>query len=321
MPPSAGTRGGWRGARHLRPLLGWVFLALLGASYARASRPVAAHVEYQGMIPHLEQLAGRIGDDDLAIVESRDAGSDVHTLGLPLAYIYDRHVLVLYSARPDKATLAEFLEWAHTRYRRVLFIGAGGSDLLSYRYGVRSIASERFQVPEYDSPVNAYPRFVRHKEFDFGVYEFTAPPARSGLWFDLDVGTGDDLHVLRFHAKERSDGRTFRWTRATSYIAVTTLPADAREVTVTMSNGGRPAGPAPAVVEVYLHGQLLGRAAPTAEFESYRFAIPPALAARAAAYPDPVELKLVTATWNPHEVLGGPDDRDLGVMVDRVTVK
>ncbi len=275
-----------------------------------------------GMIPRIEKLAGLIGDDDLAIVESRDAGSDVHTLGLPLAYIYGRQVLVLYSARPDKPTLAEFLEWAHTRYARVLFIGAGGTDLLSYRYGVRSIDSERFQVPEYDSPLNAYPRFVRHKEFDFGVYEFTPPQPRSGLWFDLDVGTNDDLHVLRFHAKETSsEGRTFRWTRATSYIAVTTLPPDAREVTVTMSNGGRPAGAAPAVVEVYLHGQLLGRAAPTGDFEPYGFAIPPALAARAAAYPDPVELKFVSTLWNPHAVLGSPDDRDLGVMVDRVAVR
>ena len=85
-----GTRGGWRGARLLRPLLGWIFLALLGASYARASRPVLAHVEYEGMIPRLEKLAALIGDDDLAIVESRDAGSDVHTFGLPLAYIYAR---------------------------------------------------------------------------------------------------------------------------------------------------------------------------------------------------------------------------------------
>ena len=45
------------------------------------------------------------------------------------------------------------------------------------------------------------------------------------------------------------------------------------------------------------------------------------LAARAAAYRDPVELKLVTTLWNPHKVLGSPDDRDLGVMVDRVAVR
>jgi hypothetical protein len=316
-----GTRGGWRGARHLRPVLGWVFLLLLGASYARASRPVAAHVEYQGMIPRLEKLAGLIKDDELAIVESRDAGSDVHTLGLPLAYIYARNVLVLNSARPDKPTFAEFLEWARTRYSRVLFIGAGGTDLLSYRYGVHAVASERFQVPEYDSPINAYPRFVRHKEFDFGVFEFTPPEPQRDSSFDLDVGLNDDLYVLRFHAKEKLGARTFRWTRATSYLAVTVFAPGARAVIVTMSNGGRAAAAAPATVGVYLHGQLLGTVAPTKDFLDYTFAIPPALAERAVAFRDPVELKFVSTLWNPHAALGSPDDRDLGVMVDRVAVR
>ena len=41
----------------------------------------------------------------------------------------------------------------------------------------------------------------------------------------------------------------------------------------------------------------------------------------AHAVDDPVELRLVTATWNPHQVLGTPDDRNVGVMVDRVAVR
>jgi hypothetical protein len=59
----------------------------------------------------------------------------------------------------------------------------------------------------------------------------------------------------------------------------------------------------------------------TKEFVPYRFPIPPALAERAAAYRDPVELKFVSTLWNPHEATGSPDDRDLGVMVDRVAVR
>jgi len=35
----------------------------------------------------------------------------------------------------------------------------------------------------------------------------------------------------------------------------------------------------------------------------------------------PVELRLVTATWNPHNVLGTSDERNVGVMVDRVAVR
>jgi hypothetical protein len=316
---SAGT--GWR-LRALRPALGAIFVVLLGSRYLYASRPVAEHVEYAGLVPRLEQLAARIPDDDLLIVEGRDAGSDVHVVALPLAYIYARNVLLLQAARPDKPTLAAFVEWAQTKYRRVLFLGGGGTDLLSYRYGLRSIASDRFQVPEYDSALNAYPRSIRRKEFEYGLYEFVAPSASGeSLWFDLDVGAQDDLHVLRFHAREQVDGRSFRWTRATSYLSVTTIAASSRQLVLTMGDGGRPPAAPAARVDVFLHNQQLGSVVVSGPFRAYELGIPADLAARAAAARDPVELKLVTATWNPSQVAGSPDDRDLGVMLDRVTIK
>jgi hypothetical protein len=304
-----------------RVAVGAVFVALLAFHYAGASRPLMPHVEYAGLIPRLEALAGTIGDGDLAIVESRDANSDVHVLGLPLAYIYARQVLVLNSARPDKARLAAFLEWAHTRYRRVLFIGGGGTDLLSHRYGVTPVSSERFQVPEYASLVDEYPTYVRHKEFEYGVYEFTGPSPTEGTSFDLDIGTRDDLHVLRFHAKEETEGRTFRWTGRRSYISVTVIHPDNRELTVWMSNGGRPATVAPADVTISLHGEVLGTVRVGNGFAAYSLPIRPELARRAAAFGDPVELALASTVWNPHATLGTVDDRDLGVMVDRVAVR
>lgn len=317
----SGTRGGRPVARAARSLIGVVFVALLGLHYARVSAPIARHVEYAGLIPKIERLAGMAGKDDLVVVEGRDAGGDIHVLALPLAYIYARNVLELTPARPDKAAFTAFLEWAKGRYRRVLFLGGGGTDLLSHRYGVRSLTSERFQVPEYETRQSGLPRFVRQKEFDFGLYAFTPPEPREGLWFDLDVGVHDDLHVLRFHAKEEAGGRTFRWTRATSYVSVTVIHPSSREATLWLNDGGRPAGATPADVSVYLHGQLLGVVRAGPRFAPHSLSIPPDLAARAAAFGDPVELKLVTPVWNPHAVLGSPDDRDLGVMVDRVAVR
>lgn len=299
-----------------------LFILLLAGYYLRVSRPVVDHVEYAGLIPKLEQLAQTIGDNDLVIAESRDTNSDIHVLALPLAYIYARNVLVLTPARPDKPTLAAFLEWARTRYARVLFMGGGGTDLLSHRYGVRPIASERFQVSEYDAPLNAFPRFVRQKEFEYGLYEFTdAEPINEDAGFDLDVGVKDDLNVVRFHAKEVSEGHTFRWTGATSYISITRLASSNREVTLWLNNGGRPPAAGPAQIRVLLQGETLGQAVVEGGFHPYRFAIPADLAARASAGGDPVELRLVTATWNPHKVLGTSDDRNVGVMVDRVAVR
>jgi hypothetical protein len=307
--------------RFVRHALGFVFVALLAAQYARAARPVLAHVEYAGLIPRIEQLAAAIGDEDLLVAESVNAGSDVHVIALPLAYIYARPVLLLHSAKPDKAVFGAFLEWAATRYRRVLFLGSGGTDLLSHGYGVRALSSERFQVPEYETPENAYPRGVRRKEFDFGLYEFTPPDDREGTWFDLDVGIRDDLHVLRFHAKEESAGRTFRWTQDRSLLSVTVVAPESRTVTLWMNSGGRPEAAPPADVTVSFDGHLLGTRRVGDGFAPYALAIPPEVAAAAAAKGAPVELRLESTVWNPRAVLGAPDDRDLGVMLDRVTVK
>lgn len=315
-PPAASRRREAAGAAAALALL-----APLGWHYWSASRPVRHHVEYAGLIPRLERLAQQFGDNDLVIVESRNA-SDAHVLALPLAYIYARQVLVLNTPRPDPVAFAGFLDWARQRHAGVYFLGGGGTELLSRRVAVEAVAGERFQIPEYDSPVNALPAGVRQKEFDYSVYRFVPPVPTAGP-FVLDVGTRDDLLVVRFHAKERhrADEMTFRWTRDVSYVSIPALPASAAAVTIWMGDGGRPAGLGPVRARVSLDDRLLGEATLTGAVEPYTFAIPPEVAARAASRDAPARLAIAAPTWRPREALGVPDDRELGVLVDRVEVR
>lgn len=300
-------------------LLPVVFVTVLGGHYVGAVTPIRHHVEYAGLIPRLEHLANRFRDDDLVVVESRNA-SDTHVLALPLAYIYARNVLVLNSPRPDKGQFLEFLTWARARYGNVYFIGGGGTDLLSRAIGVLPVDSERFQIPEYESARNAYPTGVRHKEFDFGIYRFVDPNPQAGP-FQLDVGTLDDLHVVRLHAKERTGDVTFRWTRDVSYVELLGVRASDRTVTLWLADGGRPPDVPRAQVRVTLEGVLLGTVIATDEFKPYTFEIPPEVAAASAAKTDPARLMLESNTWNPQADSGLDDDRDLGVMLDRVEVR
>lgn len=317
----AGIEKRWAQWFGLRALIPAVFLGLLGWSFVSASRPLFHYVEYAGVIPQLERLAARFTDRDLLIVESRNS-SDLHVLGLPLSYIYAKNLLVLSSPRPDRVAFREFLEWANGRFDQVYFLGGGGTDLLSRSIGVAAVDSERFQISEYDSPRNAYPNGVRHKEFDFGLYKFIDPTARQG-GFDLDIGSMDDLNVVRTHAKERDavNNVTYRWTRDTSYIALVGFSPELRTLTLVMNDGGRPARVARAEVEVSLNDRLLGRVQVGSGFSPYSFAIPEDLAAAAAVSDEPARIKLVTNAWKPIEVLATPDNRDLGVMVDRVEVR
>jgi hypothetical protein len=313
-------RGRSRLTQGISAAIGLAFIAVLAVAYARMARPVREHVEYEGVIARLEQLASRIGDDDLLIVESRDAGSDVHVLGLPLAYIYARNVLVLSTAAPDKTTFAAFLDQMHARYQRVLFLGGGGTDLLSKRWSVTPIVSERFGVPEYESARNGYPRGPTRKDFDYSLYAF-GPPQPAAPATTLDVGINDDLNVIRFHAKESSEGRTFRWTERQSFVIVDHVHAGDRTLALWMSDGGRPPAAPPAVVQILAGERALGSVTVTGGFREYDVELPGDLAAEAAASGEPVRLTLRTETWNPLKVLGTPDPRDLGVMLDRVAVK
>jgi hypothetical protein len=310
---------GWR--YRLRAAAGAVVLAFLAVMFWTRSAPLFGHVEYAGVIPRLEKLAGTFGDRDLVIVESRDA-SDVHVLALPLAYIYARNVLLLPNRRPDAATMERFIAWARRQYATVYFIGGGGTELLTKAIAVQPIGTEVFQVPEWSSAWNALPDGARRKEFDFSVYRFIDPPATPASDVALDVGVNDDVNVLRFHAKEtHANGTTFRWSRDVSYINLQGITADDRTITLVMDDGRRPTQVPRASVEVSMNDRVLGRIAVGSDFKPYTLPIPPALAAAAGTSGTPVRIRLATNVWRPKAVLGVPDDRDLGVMVDRVDIK
>ncbi len=312
-------KGGRAGLQAIAVLGGLILIGWMGWQFVQATNAVRQHVEYAGLIPRIEQLASRFGQDDLLIVESRTA-SDMHVLALPLAYIYAKNVLVLNAPRPDKQLFGQFLGHARARYKEIYFLGGGGTDLLSRTIAASPVASDRFQVPEYESTRNQYPTRVRMKEFDFGIYRFVKP-APSPPWFALDIGTLDDLNVARFHAKERSGDVTFRWTHDVSYISVVGIRSDARLVTLWLNDGKRPSTIPAARVAVSFDDTLLGEAEVTSGFNPYSFAIPPSAAQVASNRDEPTRIRIAVNPWNPKDALGTSDDRVIGVMVDRVEVR
>jgi hypothetical protein len=313
----------WRIPRVASTALAVAALVPLGLSFWSAAAPVRAHVEYAGLQQAIERrLVANVGPRDLVLVESRRADSDLHVLGLPLAYLYDRPVLVIDAWDPDKRQLEAFVAWARGRFDNIYFLGGGGTDLLSRGLDAELVAASRFGVPEYASTFNAYPREVRQKEFDIGLYRLRPADPRPGGPVDLQLGAQDDLNVARFFAKEqRADGSTFRWTKNRSYVMLRGVGAEARELTIWMSSGGRPAQAPPADVEIRAGGALVGRATPADEVRAYRFPLPPGVVRAAAATGDPLRVQIDVPTWSPRAILNLPDTRDLGVLVTRVQVE
>jgi hypothetical protein len=319
--PSAASRGRWhtamRAARHLA--LPLVLLAFLGSQYAGATRAIAHHVEYAGLIPQLEALAGRFGDRDLVIVEPRNS-SDAHVLATPLAYIYARHVLLVSSPRPNRDQFERFLAWAWTAYRRVYLVAEGGLDIASPAISVVPVTTQAFGIAEYESAVNAYPKTIREKKFRLNIYTLDRA-TRVVPVTDVDVGGYDDVWVLRMFAREQGEGASYRWVRNMSFVSLLGIDPSVRSVVLRMSNGGRPARAGEARVTVFLNDERLGEVTVGPGFSEYRVPIPAEVAGPAGRRIAPSVLRLMCTTWMPKSVLGGTDDRQLGVMLDRVRVE
>jgi len=315
-----GSAGAGEKHRVGRRLAGTAGVAFIAWQFWTAAAPVEAHVEYRGAIHAIEQLAARTTTKDLVLFEGRNANSDVHVLALPLASAFDRQVLLLEDPRPDRQLFEKFLRDALTRYERVLFVGSIGTDLLSQHVSGQPIAAGPIMLPEYaTAPWNSYPSGPRTKDLGYNLYELhLGDIERHG--FVLDIGTMDDLSVVRFHARETADGRTFRWTGEQSFIAVTGLTGTERELSLVMHDGGRPAKAPPADMEVYFNDVLLGTVRVGFGFSTYRLALPADAVRAAAQQPAPAQIRLRTVTWSPKDYVGGTDDRALGVMIDRVEI-
>lgn len=308
--------------RMIRYSVGLGLVLLIGQRFLLASQPILHHVEYAGLIPQLEQIASMYGDDDLVLFESRGS-SDAHVLALPLGYVYAKNVLVFSAMTPPRESTREFITWARTKYRHVYYVGSAGNgiDLLSRSMSLGGIRGKRFQIPEYESALNAYPRRVKNKEFDLVFYEFLGQPVAEGP-IDLDVGGTDDAYVQGFHAKEQSSaGFSYRWTRDESTVAVVGLGARQRQLTLWFGAGGRPPAAGAANVAVSLENTPLGTVTVGDALAPYRFEIPPDLAARMTRTDGALRLRISTNPWNPAKTIGGGDTRDIGVMVDRVEIR
>jgi hypothetical protein len=57
------------------------------------------------------------------------------------------------------------------------------------------------------------------------------------------------------------------------------------------------------------------------ELTPYLLTIPADLASSMARTEEAAQLRLVTNTWNPAQLIRVRDERDLGVMLDRIEVK
>ena len=96
------------------------------------------------------------------------------------------------------------------------------------------------------------------------------------------------------------------------------LSGNEREIEFVCTADGRP--PCRRRLDVFFNETPLGRIKVGSGFQTYRLAIPSEIIRAAAQSDNPAQIRLASSVWVPRDILGGSDDRELGVMMDRITI-
>lgn len=291
-----------------------LLLLSLGLSgfYVYDNRDIHSHREFQGSFAFLESIAGRLQPQDLLILGPKEA-NDLHMIGPFLSYYLDRNVLVLRNSSPDLALLREFLQqWQGN----VFFAGVANANLASSQFSLKPVEEIHFETPVFDEVYHQRPRAVLTKLFQIGWYRMLfAPPEHPDF---VDVGRYDDGVITDFYLKENYAGITYRWTNGHGHVFFPEGPAPKRIVLV-LNPGPWVPGMDRVHVRILLNEQPLGDVTLLSNYNTYTVAVPDAQQRETSG--KPIDIQIESKSWVPQRVLGLPDVRRVGVIVDWVKIE
>ncbi len=298
-------RAWWR--RGLAGLL----LALLGGLFVRDTARIARYVDWQGSVAFVQQVGRLFGPEDIVVFEQP---ASIHLLSLPLWAAEGTPILELARWDPDPERLKHVLRVWRQRYRNVYFVYTYRAERGLCGVFLEHVQDFDWPTFEWKRDYSGPPRASEPRRLHFTVARMLLPgDLQVPPLPELDVGSSDDFQVSGCFAKEGAAGETYRWTGPCASLYLPAL-AKARAFTIVASVGRRPAEP-PTRVDVSVGDRPVGSFVPGADWESFRFLIPEGGGQSGL-------VRLSVPTWRPANVEAGSSDvRDLGVMVDRVTVE
>lgn len=286
---------------------------LLACWYIYDSRDIHRHNEFRGSFHFVEDLAKRLGPQDLLILGSRDA-NDLHIVGPMLSYYFGKNVLQFRNATPDLALLAGLVRsWKGTVY----FAGAGNTNLASAEFSLVPVEDLHFDTPVFDEIYHQRPRAALSKTFQFGWYRIeNGPPADP---YFVDIGKYDDGSITGFHLKESYARVSYRWTNGLGHVFFPPSKDALHSVILQMNPGPWVPGMPRVHVKIYANSMLLVDLVLLNGYNTYEVAVPAAIQAQLTGVP--VEIQIESKSWIPKRVLNLPDLRRVGVIVDWIRLK
>lgn len=292
-------------ARNARSrLLAGALAAFLLVSFGIDTARIARFTDWRGSVDFVRDLARRFSKDDAVLFEQPKS---IHLLSLPLWALHGTNALEFARFDPEPERLQHLLAAWRPRFKNIYFIHTPRTDLCGIF--LERVQPFSFGTFEFERTYDRAPRAPKFQSLHFTLSRFVSP---SDLMVpplpEVDVGGSDAVVVSGFFDKEIiGNERTYRWSGGCGSIYFPGL-REGGVLAVTASAGQRPAL---TLVRVSLSGVPLGSFLAGPTFSTFRLSLP-------AVLPEaPLVLRFDVAPWRP----GDRDPRELGVMVDKVTVE
>jgi hypothetical protein len=285
---------------------------LLAVFFVWRDLPVRRHHEFAGSYRFIESLSKRMSGDDLLLIGAKEA-NDLHIVGPLLSYCFDRNVLLLLSPQPDLKLLEGLM---HIWKGRVLFLGAGNTNLASAAFSLQPLEQIHFETPVFDEVYHQRPQAVLSKYFQIGLYRLTA--AGGGDPYSVDVGGSDDGNITNFYLKETYRNTNYRWTNGKGHVFFPPTTHRIKSIVLRLNPGPWVPGMERVHVKVSINDLVLVDLPLRNGYNNYEVLMPEGIQKSISGVP--LDLRIESKTWVPRRVLELPDYRRIGVIVDRVKI-
>jgi len=305
---------------HLERAVQAVAIGGLLFAFLQVDWPFLRHVEYQGALDQLAQLASRFEPEALILFDNGDPGQH---LTQPLAYLFHRQVFVLQRERPNATFLHRLIEATNAQGKPMYLVLS--SDTLEWHpqdIRFEPLGDFIFQVPLAERSTQHMPQRVTTLSYRLDLYRIvptvgavSPPPVTT-----VEMGPGEYPYLRGgFYGWETmTDDTTFRWTNGTGRVVLSRPSMKDLRLNLRVASG-RPPQVQPSQLSVWVNGVPIGERtlAYGYTFETWDLTVPQDYVSATSM----VEVELRSDTWVPQAIGYNDDPRTLGIMVDWIRVE
>jgi hypothetical protein len=299
---------------------GGALTGLLVAGLLFQSRYVLFRSDLTGAVAQLTAFHELLEPDALILIAEPPESIFADRVGTPLRFLWGHDVATIRSDGPELADfLQEMQAYAAERGRPLQLIAVDPMPAaVRQNLHLQPVTMFPLKLDMLQNTFTGFPSTRQTIYYGIEIYDVMSDAAGETAVSagHIDIGTLDAAYIESgFYPKEPLPGDvTSRWTKEEAVLALP-LRNDGPATITLQAMIFRPEGVAPTPVTVWLDGRQIGQFTPDESWQTYTF----------TGQPSPTDglsrLRLVSETFNPAALGLNADGRDLGFLLDWVTIE